>query len=264
MVKPKVKTPRNRVLLLSARGIVSRYRHLMKDLYRIIPHSKKEPKLERKDDLSQINELCVMRQCDSCLFFETRKKQELYIWLSAAPNGPSIKFQIYNVHTMDELRLTGNSIMNSRPILSFDGNFDAAPHYQLMKHLITQTFAPPFPCPRVLGIVDRILSFHIADGKIWFRHFQVVEGTGGEETMLVEIGPRFVMDPVRIFDASFLGGTLWRNPQYTAPGLIRAQIRTNFANKFVQRQEKKKKRALRDMKEQQKPPQPLDVEVVFS
>jgi ribosome biogenesis protein BRX1 len=30
------------------------------------------------------------------LFFEVRKKKDLYIWMSKAPSGPSVKFHVQN------------------------------------------------------------------------------------------------------------------------------------------------------------------------
>ncbi len=34
--------------------------------------------------------------CSSVLFFEVRKKKDLYIWMSKAPSGPSVKFHVQN------------------------------------------------------------------------------------------------------------------------------------------------------------------------
>lgn len=42
------------------------------------------------------------------------------------------------VHTMEELKLTGNHLKGSRPILTFSSNFDKSPHWQLLKEMITQ------------------------------------------------------------------------------------------------------------------------------
>ena len=44
-------------------------------------------------------------------------------------------------------------------------------------------------------------------------------------TSLVEIGPRFVLDPIRIFRGSFGGQTLYRNPNYNSPNESRAMAR---------------------------------------
>ena len=34
--------------------------------------------------------------CSSVLFFEARKKKDLYVWLAKAPEGPSVKFYVTN------------------------------------------------------------------------------------------------------------------------------------------------------------------------
>ena len=43
-----------------------------------------------------------------------------------------------NVHTKGELKMTGNCLKASRPLLSFDKNFDAHPHLVLIKELFIQ------------------------------------------------------------------------------------------------------------------------------
>lgn len=60
-----------------------------------------------------------MQGCSNVLFFEARKKKDLYVWLAKAPDGPSVKFLAANVHTMAELKLSGNHLKGSRPVLSF-------------------------------------------------------------------------------------------------------------------------------------------------
>ena len=42
------------------------------------------------------------------------------------------------VHTMEELKLTGNHLRGSRPLLSFSSNFDNDAHWKLVKEMITQ------------------------------------------------------------------------------------------------------------------------------
>ena len=78
-----------------------------------------------------------------------------------------------NVHTMSELKMTGNCLKASRPVLSFDAAFDAHPHYALMKELLVQTFGTPRNHPKSQPFIDHIMAFHIADNRIWFRNFQV-------------------------------------------------------------------------------------------
>lgn len=38
-----------------------------------------------------------------------------------------------------------------------------------------------------------------------------------ERQLLTEIGPRFVLDLIKIFDGSFGGSTIYENPNYTTP-----------------------------------------------
>lgn len=75
------------------------------------------------------------------MFFETKHHAQitdLYLWLAKAPNGPSVKFHLQNLHTMDELKMTGNCLKGSRGILSFGEEFDSEPWLQLLKELFTQ------------------------------------------------------------------------------------------------------------------------------
>ena len=43
-----------------------------------------------------------------------------------------------SVHTMEELKLTGNHLKGSRPLLTFSANFDKEPHWMLLKELMLQ------------------------------------------------------------------------------------------------------------------------------
>ena len=116
----------------------TRYRHLLTDLLALLPHGKKDAKLDTKRDRGVINEACDMKGCTSALFFEVRKRADLYLWLSKVPGGPSAKLLVQAVHTTSELKLTGNHLRGSRPVLSFDASFDAQPHWQLLKEMLTQ------------------------------------------------------------------------------------------------------------------------------
>ncbi len=126
----------------------------MNDLIQLLPHCKKDNKLDTKNDRNVINEVADMKVngairvvvdepsdkplphpatqgCSSVIFFEVRKKQDLYLWLAKSPAGPSVKFLVQNVHTMAELKLSGNCLKGSRPVLSFDKTFDNEPHLQV-------------------------------------------------------------------------------------------------------------------------------------
>jgi ribosome biogenesis protein BRX1 len=93
-----------------------------------------------------VNELAELSSCNNALFFEARRHQDLYMWASKTPNGPSVRFHVLNSHTMDELKMTGNNLKGSRPIVCFDETFDSQPHLRLIKELLMHvSFSLPFP-----------------------------------------------------------------------------------------------------------------------
>lgn len=229
-------TNKERVLVFSSRGISFRDRHLMTDLKTMMPHSKSESKMDRKDKLIVINEMCEMKNCQKCIYFEARKKKDLYMWVANVPDGPSVKFLVENVHTMLELKMTGNCLIGSRPLLSFDKQFDEEPHFTLMKELFTQTFGTPRHHPKSQPFIDHVFTFSIADNKIWFRNYQILEENGE----LAEIGPRMVLNPIRLFQGSFGGPTLYQNPEYVSPNEKRRILRTSKGMKYQNRVSEKK------------------------
>ena len=171
----------------------------MNDIMDMLPHCKKENKIERKIAKDSLNDLCFQRSCNNCLFLEARKKRDFFIWAIKSPEGPSVKFSVQNIHTMDELKLTGNCLKFSRPLLSFDSAFNSAPHLQLMKEMLHQAFNTPKNHPKSKPFIDHVLSFNFHDGRVWFRVYQIVnqheekftEADDIEKLTLIEIGPRF-------------------------------------------------------------------------
>lgn len=208
---------RQRTLVVCSRGIAGRMRHLVQDLTDMIPNTKKESKLNRKDAKDVIDEMCFEKSCNNCMFFEQRKQKDLFMWLSKSPVGPSAKFLITNIHTSDELKLTGNCLKFSRPILSFDAEFDTAPHLRLIKELLLQTFNTPKNHPKSKPFIDHVLSFKMHDNRVWFRAYQIMnqheekftEKDDIEKLVLIEIGPRMTMQPIKIFNDSLGGKALW-------------------------------------------------------
>jgi ribosome biogenesis protein BRX1 len=129
---------------------------------------------------------------------------------------------------------------------------------------------------RLKPFIDHILLFSILDNKIWFRNYQVslrdrgvlshvvdlrlshhlssaplrsvltpaqiiekdpLHPTGPPQTSLVEIGPRFVLTPIRIFEGSFGGPTLFSNPEFVSPAAVRASIKREAGQKYRVRKE---------------------------
>lgn len=256
---------KQRVLMLPSRGVTSRMRHLINDLETLMPHARKDSKLDSKSQLHLLNELAELHNCNNALYFEARKREDLYMWASKTPNGPSAKFQVQNIHTMDELKMTGNCLKGSRPILSFDKEFDEKPHWTLIKEMFTQMFGVPKGARKAKPFVDHVMSFSIVDNKVWFRNYQIVESDPGalalarvEESdspngkkkisasalakkaqslppKLIEIGPRMVLSPIRVFEGSFGGATVFENPEYISPNAIRHLVRKQKGDKYSAR-----------------------------
>ncbi|KAK0451119.1 ribosome biogenesis protein BRX1 [Armillaria borealis] len=218
---PKPKKNKQRVLLLSSRGITHRMRHLMTDIEALLPHVK-------KSQLHLLPELADLNNCNNTLYFEARRHEDLYLWATKTPNGPSIKMHVQNVHTMDELKMTGNCLKGSRGLLSFDKAFDDTEWGKLTKELFTHIFGVPSTARRAKPFVDHILTFSILDSKIWFRNFQIMEKdplqpNGPPQTTLVEIGPRI---------CAFGGATVYSNPEFISPAAIRSSIRQEQSKKY--------------------------------
>eukprot|EP00794_Sanderia_malayensis_P008171 gene8171-9047_t len=270
--KSKKWTNKQRVLVFCQRGISHRARHLMLDLRTLMPHSRADNKLEKKDKLDIVNEVCEMKNCNKCIFFEMKKKKDLFLWMSNVPHGPSAKFLVENIHTMDELKLTGNCLKGSRPLLSFEKVFNETPHNRLLKELIVQIFNTPNLHPKSKPFFDHVFNFSIVDNRIWFRNYQIefhvvcasfqelarvswvihkclkileILIVNQNDLSLTEIGPRFVLNPIRIFSGSFGGPTLYQNPHYVSPNEHRRNLRKKASYKYANRQEAQKNLELR-------------------
>lgn len=233
----------------------NRHRHLLSDLHSLLPHSRKDAKLDTKTQLHQLNELADLYNCNNVMFFEARKGKDLYIWLSKPPNGPTLKMHCQNVHTMEELNFTGNCLKGSRPILSFDATFDESPHLRVVKELLTHSFGVPQSSRKVKPFVDHVMGFTVAGGRVWIRCYQIAETEAGKKKItngaeeaegddkaksaaasalpsskakagetsisLVEIGPRLVLTPIVILEGSFGGPVIYENKEFISPNQVR-------------------------------------------
>lgn len=214
----------------------------MNDLEVLLPHVKKDSKLDSKSQLHLLPELADLNNCNNTLYFEARRHEDLYLWAAKTPNGPSIKMHVQNVHTMDELKMTGNCLKGSRGLLSFDKAFDETEWGKLTKEVFTHIFGVPSTARKAKPFIDHILTFSILDSKIWFRNFQILEKdplqpNGPPQTTLVEIGPRFVLTPIRIFEGAFGGATVFSNPEFISPSAVRSAIRREQGTKYGHRKD---------------------------
>ncbi|EFW22909.1 Ribosome biogenesis protein brx1 [Coccidioides posadasii str. Silveira] len=265
--------PKTRVLMLTSRGVTHRHRHLLADLAALLPHTHKESKLDTKKKTTGynflLNSLADLHSCNVIFFLEARKRgQDLYLWLSRPPNGPTIKFSVTNLHTMGELGtgFAGNCLKGGRGVVVFDQSFGDE---EVMKTgnewrgLVREMLRGVFSVPKrgVKGMkpfIDRVIGVCWVDGKIWIRVFEIRETDGkrekdGEEeeaadkrrstrgkdrlpnVSLVEIGPRFVLTPIVILEGSFGGPVIYENREYVSPNQVRREIRVKKAARYASR-----------------------------
>lgn len=100
---------------------------------------------------------------------------------------------------------------------------------------------------RLKPFIDHILVFSILDNRIWFRNYQIIEKdplhpSGPPQTSLVEIGPRFVLTPIRIFEGSFGGPTVFANQEFVTPAATRASIKREAGAKYRARKAEEEER----------------------
>lgn len=230
------------------------------------PTNQREPKLDSKDRLDVATEVAETRSCDTILLLEARKRADLYLWLAKTPAGPTVKFHLSNVHTMEELHFPGNNLLHSRPLLAFDGfdNTPSTPVWGLLQELLTHAFSAPRGHRHVKPFVDHILLFTVLDGRVWLRHYQITDADnveGKEDATVgsgvVEIGPRLVLNPVRVFGGSMGGKTAWENPAYVGPNEIRRAERLRASGGYKHRVIAKVDKGKRVAASRRKP-QPLD------
>ena len=235
-----------KTLVLTSRGATSRYRHLMLDLLTLVPNAKKDAKLDTKNERNVVVEAADLRGCSSAMFFECRKKQDCYVWLAKTPSGPSIKFHVENVHTMAELKMTGNHLKFSRPSLHFAPAFDETAHRRLIKEALIQTFATPYRHFKSKPFYDHQMCFYWEDNRVWFRNYQVVHPAGKEVKTqgltLSETGPRLCLHPIKIFAGAFGGAVLFEDETFVSPNAQRAESKKRDVTKYQQKVQKKQAR----------------------
>ncbi|KLJ06294.1 hypothetical protein EMPG_10278 [Blastomyces silverae] len=185
--------PKTRVLMLTSRGVTHRYRHLLSDLTSLLPHTHKESKLDTKKKTAGynflLNSLADLHSCNVIFFLEAKKRgQDLYLWLSRPPNGPTIKFSVSSLHTMGEMGtgFSGNCLKGGRGLVVFDKTFDEAAvmrsgneYRGLVREMLRSVFSVPKRGVRgVKPFIDRIIGVFGVDGKIWIRVFEIRESEG--------------------------------------------------------------------------------------
>jgi len=212
-----------RVLMLGSRGVTEKHKMLMHDLSMLMPQVRMESKMDPKDPPSVINEISDLRSCNHAIFLDSRRHRDLYMDFARVPDGPTLRFFAREIHTADELNLTGNCLRGSRALLSFSAEFDSEPRWQLTKAVLGEIFAVPRMHPRSKPFIDHVMMFSVQGGLLFIRNYQIVDHgeRRSEDRHLVEVGPRLTLEPVRFFERGFGGRIIYENYDFLSPNAVR-------------------------------------------
>lgn len=100
------------------------------------------------------------------------------------------------------------------------------------------------------------------DILIWLQIMEKdpLQPNGPPQTTLVEIGPRFVLTPIRIFEGAFSGATVFSNPgicpatvqtvsdivvEFISPAAVRSAIRKEQGKRYNNRKDAEEEQAKR-------------------
>lgn len=111
-------------------------------------------------------------------------------------------------------------------------------------------FNTPKNHPKSKPFIDHVLSFNLLDGRVWVRAYQIVnqheekftEKDDIDKLVLIEIGPRFTLQPVKVFDSSFGGKALWQNKDYITPNRLRSKNYQDYLSKRDDKADRKRER----------------------
>lgn len=97
--------------------------------------------------------------------------------------------------------------------------------------MFIHVFNTPKNHPKSKPFIDHVISFNYLNGSIYFRCYQIVnqeetlftEKDDIEKLVLIEIGPRMTLQPIKIFAESLGGEALWQNAKFITPNKMRGK-----------------------------------------
>ena len=127
-------------------------------------------------------------------------------------------------------------------------SFDEEVHLQIYKEILTDTFGVPRSHPKSKPFIDHMFCFYWVDNRIWFRHYQLFRDTKMDKSLneveLVEIGPRFSLNPIKIFNGFMGGQVIYSNKDYVPPRQLKDDLRKEKAQKYIDKMGTKKRKNL--------------------
>ena len=116
--------------------------------------------------------------------------------------------------------------------------------------MLIQIFNTPKNHPKSKPFIDHVLSFNLHENRIWFRAYQIMNQHEEkftaqddiEKLLLIEIGPRMTLQPVKIFSDSLGGAALWQNKSFITPNKLRSKGYSDYLRKRDEKADRKKKK----------------------
>jgi ribosome biogenesis protein BRX1 len=242
----------HRPLLLASKGLIHEHAQVFEDFLGLIPHAKKEQSMP-PSDFVHLEEIAGDRHCDVAAVFETRHRRvnrECYFWIARVPDGPSVNFFIEDAQSIKDLKLIGNCLKGSRPILQFDPGLEDGGVFSISANLLGRLFSVPFEEPRSKPFVDRTMIFLRVGDSIVMRHYQIQWGEGEALTVLAEVGPRVRLVPHFVLAGAFKGHKLWKNEGFISPY---AELKAERREKAAARKRGRERQATREERRLQVP-----------
>ena len=234
-------TDKRRILISSSRGIKNNENQLLKNWAKLLAHSKKEAKIEKKELVHQLADCCEGNSCEFFMYYE-QKRDDLFMYMGSYPDGPTFKFLVSNFASAENHKFLGNCLRHSRPILSFGSAFGSdQPKLKLLRQLFVGIFSVPKNHPKSQPFIDKTITFDYINEMIEIRVFQIIQPeTINSEIELVEIGPRMSLEIIQIFDGFLSGEIMINNKNFNSRNTTRKEIQTKAMHKNIVKQKKLK------------------------
>jgi len=78
-----------------------------------------------------------------------------------------------------------------------------------------------------------------------------------------QVGPRMALQPIRIFDGSFSGATLYENPAFVSPNTVRRMLKQRAAGKYNRKVAARGKRRAHEAENPHAPRAAFELNEVF-
>ena len=102
----------------------------------------------------------------------------------------------------------------ARTVLVFDPQFKTTVERRVVRELLTRLFSTPrggadgaSTSGEAAALVEHVMSFSWLDGRVWMRVYRMCRNVAGTDD-LEEIGPRIVLNPMRVIASGFGGAVL--------------------------------------------------------